>query len=117
MLPAQQGLGLVNTAVLQRHDGLVMHLQMAVVQSQTQIVGQAQMARDVFLHGRFKEAIAIAPVCFGGIHGLIGAFNQVRRFERILRVQCHANAGTEINHMPLRLIGVGQGGQDFVGHA
>src|ERR1700733_949538 len=58
-----------------------------------------------FIHLRFEESISAAPFGFGGVHGKIGALEQILRLVTSFGRDRNADAGADVELIPVNLVG------------
>jgi hypothetical protein len=93
MLPAQQGFHTHDTPVLEAALRLVVQRQLRTLQRTAQCAFKQQGARRLRMHVGRIEAIGIAPVELGAVHGRIGVLRQGVQVAAVVREHGDADRG------------------------
>jgi len=80
-----------------------------------QVAGQLQASLGGFLQRRGEIEKAIAPVFFGGIHGLVGMLQQRVDIVGIARIYGDADTGRDVSQFVAETKRLGQASDDFLG--
>ena len=94
VLPAQQGLGADDASV--GHLGLVVELELPVLQAAAHVGEHLHPFGDAGLHLRVVKAQLVAPGAFGLIHGDFAALQQLLRRHALTLEQADANAQSAV---------------------
>ena len=116
MRPAQQYFGAQGLA-LGIDLELEVQLELPRIDGTMQRALQRGAGVELRLHGGVEEAKPVAPVCFGLVHGDVGAFEQVFGAGVVAPKQTDADAGAGALDVACQRAGFFQGDQHLLGHA
>src|SRR5438270_10336360 len=103
MLPAREGLHTANGSIGQRDDGLVVHAQLALAQSSTELELGLQPLACPRVHRTVKDFEAALAQGLGGIERHVGFAQQlVRRLARAAHGHANADPYKDVLHAELK---------------
>ena len=100
MTPADKGFGAAHFKRLGIDDGLKVKLEFAMRERPTQFVFESMLFHHRLAEYRLKRRIAVSAQRFCVIKCEIGPLQQVVAVKAVLRRQCYANTGTNIDNVP-----------------
>ncbi|GEM_PF-2133190 len=112
--PAQQRLGLVDSARGQLHDRLVVILELIERHRLAQIAHQLHALQRRLLHRRGEKAKAVAPLVLGRVHGLVGVAQHLDGIAGIVGINADPQAGGAVDLLVAQGVRAGQLVEDLL---
>ncbi len=116
VLPAHQRLGTDQPAAIGPELGLVMQHHFIALHRAAQFLQQLELAVGADVHRLGEERIAVPPRILGVVHGRIGVRHQFAFGGGIGGVHRDAQAGGDVQVMPIDLERLAHAGDDALGH-